>query len=124
MRILYSIVESPLHPNLSALYSRLDYQERKFSSVRKAIQGLKKEVPDVVVADFIYGYGNNYAGVNISNLDVFLYSLQKFAPTARVIALTDKSERQYVTKLNDVFPLTAVLDYPVEETDIETWLNR
>jgi hypothetical protein len=29
-----------------------------------------------------------------------------------------------VTKLNEVFPLTAVLEYPVEAIDLEVWLTR
>ena len=91
--------------------------------MRKAISELKKQQPDYVVAEFFYGYGNNYAGVNISNLDVFLYSLQRYAPQARVIVMVDKSERQYVDKLNDMFPLHAVLQYPVSKAHIEALLT-
>ena len=100
---------------LAPLYGRLGFNEIKFTSMRKALQELKQHAPAVVVADFIYGYGNNYAGVNISNLDVFLYSLQRYAPAAKVIVLVEKSERQYVDKLNEILPLQAVLVYPVTE---------
>ncbi|MBT8438161.1 MAG: hypothetical protein KJO91_00425, partial [Gammaproteobacteria bacterium] len=82
---LFSIIESPLHPDFSEVYKRSGIQEVKLRSTRKAISELKKQTPDYVVAEFFYGYGNNYAGVNISNLDVFLYSLQRYAPQARVI---------------------------------------
>lgn len=44
-----------------------------------------------LVAKFFYGYGNNYTVVNISNLDLLLFSLQKYAPKARVIVLVDKA---------------------------------
>ena len=87
--------------------------------MRKAISALKDETPDYVVAEFFYGYGNNYAGVNVSNLDVFLYSLQKYAPEARVVVLVDRHERQFVEKLSALFPLHAVLQHPVHEQDIE-----
>lgn len=115
---LFSIIESPLHPDFSRLYQQANIQEIKFRSMRKAINELKKQQPDFVVAEFFYGYGNNYAGVNISNLDVFLYSLQCYAPRARVIVLIDKSERQHVDKLNDIFPLHAVLQQPVGEAQM------
>ena len=92
--------------------------------MRKALQLLKQTQPDFVVADFLYGYGNNYAGVNISNLDVFLYSLQKYAPQARTIVLVDKAERQYVDKLHEIVPLHAVLVYPVQAADIESALSH
>ena len=86
--------------------------------MRKAIALLKKQKPDFVVAEFFYGYGNNYAGVNLSNLDVFLCSLQKYAPEAKVIVLVEKTERKYVDKLAELFQLHAVLQYPVSAEKI------
>jgi hypothetical protein len=123
MPTVLSVVESPSHPNLSGLYRRLGLREIKTGSVRNALRELKRQQPDFVIAEFFYGYGNNYAGVNISNLDVLLSSLPKYAPQARVIVMVDKSERQYVDKLNDVFPLSAVLVQPVGEAQIEALLR-
>lgn len=120
---LFSIVESPLHPDFSEVYRRSGIQEVKLHSTRKAISELKKHAPDYVVAEFFYGYGNNYAGVNISNLDVFLYSLQRYAPQARVIVMVDKSERQYVDKLQELFTLHTILQHPVSGAEIEAVLN-
>ncbi len=111
--LLFSILESPGHPNFSALYRQLGIEERRLPSQRKAVQALKEEVPDWVVAEFFYGFGNNYAGANLSNLDVFLASLQKFAPAARVILLVDKSQRPFVDKLAARFSLHATLEQPV-----------
>ena len=121
--VLFSIIESATHPDFSALYQKLGLQEQRLFSTRKAIGAMKRQPPDVVVAEFFYGYGNNYAGVNISNLDVMLYSLQKFSPQARVVVLVDKSEHQYVDKLNGVFPLHAVLTLPVDEAQMEAVLQ-
>ena len=92
--------------------------------MRKAIGQLKTNKPDFVVAEFFYGYGNNYAGVNISNLDVFLHSMQKYAPDAKVIVIVDKSEREHVAKLNDLFPLFAVLQQPVQAIELENLLKE
>ena len=119
MPILFSIIESPAHPKLSDLYKKKGIEEFQLSSVRKAIQALKRTLPDFVVADFIYGYGNNYAGVNISNLDVFLYSLQKYKPDSKIILLVEKNEHQYVEKLHDIYPIEGVLDYPVDARHVE-----
>jgi len=112
-----------MHPDFSALYKRLGIEESRFSSMRKAISALRTQTPDLVVAEFIYGYGNNYAGVNVCNLDVFLYSLQKYSGNTGIIALVDKSEYQYVGKLAALFPLHAVLQYPVREQDIQPFLT-
>ena len=121
---LFSIIESPLHPDFSAVYKRLNIDESKFSSMRKAIAALKTQTPDLVVAEFIYGYGNNYAGVNVCNLDVFLYSLQKYSASSRIIVMVEKHEYPYVEKLAALFQLQSVLQYPVTEQDMESCLER
>ena len=113
-----------MHPDFSALYQRLGIAESKFSSMRKAISALRTQTPDLVVAEFMYGYGNNYAGVNVCNLDVFLYSLQKYSGDTGIIVLVDKNEHQYIEKLAALFPLHAVLQYPVCEQDIEPCLSE
>jgi hypothetical protein len=120
---LFSIIESSSHPNFAALYRSLSIREVRLNSIRKAIAQLKTQVPDFVVAEFFYGYGNNYAGVNISNLDVLLSSLQKYAPRARVIVLVDKSEYPYVEPLNQLFALHAVFTLPVREADLRAALG-
>ncbi len=91
--------------------------------MRKAISRLKKQPPDIVVAEFFYGYGNNYAGINISNLDVFLRSLLKYAADARVVVLVEKAERQYVDKLAELFRLEAIMILPVSEVRMQVVLE-
>jgi len=124
--VLYSIVESPTHPRLSDLYRRLGLDEQRFPSQRKALQALKRarsgSAPDWVVAEFFYGFGNNYAGANVCNLDVFLASLQKYAPRARVIVLVAKDQETHVSKLAARFPLHAVLTQPVDEARVAALL--
>lgn len=122
--VLYSIVESAGHPDFSGLYRRLGLRELRFGTMRKAIGALKTHKPDVVVAEFFYGYGNNYAGANVGNLDVFLSSLQKYAPEARVIVLVDKTERQHLSKVEALFPIAAVLEQPVEGAQLERLLKQ
>jgi len=79
-----------------------------------------------VVAEFFYGYGNSYAGANLGNLDVFLSSLQKYAPRAQAIVMVDKQERQYAERLAERlaerYPLHAVLVQPVTAADVEALL--
>jgi hypothetical protein len=122
-KIIFSIIESPSHPSLSTLYSKMGYEEKRFTSMRKAISTLKKSSPDFVVADFLYGYGNNYAGVNVSNLDVFLHSLQKYAKGSKVIVLVSKEELQYVEKLEKLFSLHKTLVYPVSSDEMRQALE-
>ncbi|HSG11175.1 MAG TPA: hypothetical protein VLB10_05445 [Gammaproteobacteria bacterium] len=121
--VLFSIIESPAHRDFSALYRRLGIEDVRLTSMRKAISALKRAVPDYVVAEFMYGYGNNYAGVNVCNLDVFLYSLQKYSRETRIIVMVERRELQYVDKLAALFPLHAVVTLPVNEGDLEQALS-
>jgi hypothetical protein len=123
-KTLFSIIESSAHPNFSALYGSLGIKETKINSMRKAIAALKKQQPDFIVAEFFYGYGNNYAGVNISNLDVLLYSLQKYSAQTKVIVLVDKSEFQYVDKLNDIINLHNIFKFPINKKQLQDSLTR
>ena len=118
-KTLFSIIESSGHPNFTELYNSLGIKENKINSMRKAIAALKKQQPDFIVAEFFYGYGNNYAGVNISNLDVLLYSLQKYSADTKVIVLVDKDEYKYVGKLNEIIKLHDTLKFPVNNEQLQ-----
>ncbi len=123
-KLIFSIIESPAHPSFTSLYESQGFTEQRFTAMRKAISALKKNRPEVVVAEFFYGFGNNYAGVNVSNLDVFLHSLQKYAPNAQVVVLVSKEESQYVSKLADLFALQEVLVHPVSTADMQQVLEK
>ena len=121
--VLLSIVETRNHPDFCDLYERLGFEHVWVTSMRKALQKVRDITPDYVVAEFFYGYGNNYAGVNISNLDVFLYSLEKYAPQAKVIALVQKQERKHAQRLNEIIPYHGYVQYPVREQAMEALLT-
>jgi len=123
-RIVFSIAEAPGFPNLGKIYKSLNIEEQLFISTRKAMTALKKCSPEIVVAEFIYGYGSNYAGVNVSNLDVFFYSLQKYAPDAKKIIFVKKNERKFVDKLNDIIKLDAILTYPINNIEFKNILEN
>jgi hypothetical protein len=118
-KTIYSVIESRTHPLLTPLYNDLGYEELCFKSMRKLISKIKNTQPDFIAAEFFYGYGNNYAGINLSNLDVMLYSLQRYAKNTKVIVFVDKKERQYVDKLNDIFPLHSIFLKPIDKNLIK-----
>ncbi|QLQ30431.1 MAG: hypothetical protein HZT40_01030 [Candidatus Thiothrix singaporensis] len=122
MKTLFSLIESPAHPNFSALYQQLAIQEERFTAARKLHKALQKQQPDFLVGEFIYGYGNNYAGANVCNLDVTLRALQRFSPDTKVIVFCNKEEMPYIDKLTALFPLHAVLPLPASEQAMQTAL--
>lgn len=120
---ILSIVESPTHPDFTPLYKEMGFDHQWVTSCRKAIASMKKQPPGVLVAEFIYGYGNNYAGANISNLDVTLHSLQKYAKQTKAIVLVSKSEAPYINKLETLFDLHSVQIQPYTIEDMRAALE-
>jgi hypothetical protein len=122
MPTLYSLIESPLHPNFSSLYQRLGLSWTRFDSARNLHRALQKTAPDFFVGEFIYGYGNNYAGANVSNLDVTLRTLQYQAPKAKIIVFVHPDDTPHIDKLLALFDVHAVFEYPVSEQVLQAAL--
>ena len=116
MTQLYTLLESPALLQFPELYRSLGIEETRFQSSRQLNKAIARHPPDILLAEFLYGFGNNYAGVNISNLDVTLYALQRHAPEARVIVVADRSEREHIPKLQAIFRIDAALILPFDET--------
>ena len=122
MKTLYALVESPFHPDFSALYARLDIESGRFHAARGLHRAIQTQAPDYFVGEFVYGWGNNYAGANVSNLDVTLRMLQYRAPDARIIVFMHERERAHIDKLLALFRVHTVLTYPVSEHEMEVAL--
>ena len=119
-----TIIESPTFPKMiSPLLQRLGYREIQVPSMRKAMAAVKTHRPDFIIAEFFYGYGNNYAGVNVSNLDVLMSSLPRYSPDTRTIVFVMKEEQQYVSKLHDLYPLHGAFLHETPQDIIEKVLR-
>lgn len=123
MTTLYSLIESPFHPDLGKLYEQLGITAERFTSARNLHRALQKQKPDFFVGEFVYGWGNDYAGNTVSNLDVTLRTLQSKAPRAKIIVLVQPREAPHIDKLLEVFPVHAVLKYPVGEDEMRAVLQ-
>ena len=123
MKTLYALVESPFSPHFPDLYRELGIVAERFDSARNLHRALQKQAPDFFLGEFIYGWGNNYAGANVSNLDVTLRTLQCVAPQAKTIVVMQPSEAPHIGKLLELFPIHAVLKYPVTEEQMRAALQ-
>ncbi len=100
--IIFSIIESAGHPKFSELYHQMGYEELKLTSVRRAINALKKYKPDVIIAQFLFSFSTNYASNHISNLDSLIITLQKYSDDhPKFIFLVNKQDAQHVNQLTN-----------------------
>ena len=124
---LYSYIKSPTHPLLDTMYPALGIEHQAIKSLRKVMQQLKKAAPDILLAEFFYGYSNNYAGANISNLDVLLRNMQQKTPEVKLIIISSKPEAMYVEKLlpEYLFPIAciALVTHPVTPNNLGEYLS-
>lgn len=123
MKTLYTLAASPFVAHFPDLYRELDIVAARFDSARNLHRALKKQPPDFFVGEFVYAWGNDYAGNTISNLDVTLRTLQAFAPQAKIIVVIRPSEEAHIGKLLELFPVHAVLKYPIAEEQIRAALR-
>ena len=124
MKKLYTLLESPTFLRVPDLYAALNIEESRFQTARQFNKAIARQAPEMVLAEFRYGFGNNYAGVNISNLDVSLYALQRHAPNAHIIILADKSEQPYLPRLEALFKIDTVLTLPVNKQTLKRALQQ
>lgn len=122
MKTLYSLAASPFAVHFPGLYQELDIVAERFDSARNLHRALKKQVPDFFVGEFIYAWGNDYAGNTVSNLDVTLRTLEVAAPQAKIIVVMQAREEAHIGKLLDLFPIHAVLRLPVAEEQMRSAL--
>lgn len=121
---ILTIIESPTFPKMvSPLLDKLGMKEIQVTSMRKAMSAVKAHKPDFIIAEFFYGYGNNYAGVNVSNLDVLLSSLPRYSPDTRTIVFVQKDEEQYVGKLHALYPLHGAFPHRTPANILEEVLS-
>ncbi len=122
MKQLFTLCEFPRLLDFPDIYTGLSLNHTWHKSARLFNKALLQTPPDIVIAEFIYGFGNNYAGVNISNLDVSFYALRRHAPDAKIILIADKADLPHTPKLEALFNIHAVLAAPVVEAELKEQL--
>lgn len=124
MKTLYTLVQSPLLSHFSGLCQELGIAAERFDSARNLHRAIQKQPPDFFVGEFIYGWGNDYAGATVSNLDVTLRTLQAAAPKARIIVIMQPGEEAHIGKLLALFSIHAVLKFPLTPEQMRATLQR
>lgn len=117
---LLAIVELGGYPNLVPLYQRLDVDFDVVISQRKAQSYLKKQVPDIVVAQ--YNFQSDFRD-RTSNLETLMARLQRH-PRVRVIVFYQPEYLHKFDTLRERFPIFEAIPLPVDLPRVEAALVR
>ena len=116
--LLLSIVEIGGYPDFSALYRQLGFQVEKHTSMRKVLQFLKKNTPQVIVAEF--NFQSDFRD-RTSSLESMMAVVQRM-PNTRVVVFYDKEQAHQLARLTERFPLVT-LAFPITTTALENALR-
>lgn len=115
---LLAIIELGGYPNLLPLYQRLGFTVDLVNSQRKARSYLKKTIPDVIVAEYIF---QSDFRDRTSNLETLMAVLQKH-PQVKVIVFYLPEQAEKLAILEARFPLFAKIPFPVTVESVEAEL--
>ncbi len=119
-RRVLSIIELGGYPNLRPLYQELGFGVEVVNSQRKARSLLKKGVPDVIVAEYIF---QSDFRDRTSNLETLMAVLQR-RPEVKLIVFYLPEQAEKLALLEARFPLFAKIALPLTAQDVEAVLRR
>lgn len=119
--LLLSIVELGGYPDFTDLYESLGYRVLKVATVRKALALLKKNQPDVIVAEF--NFQSDFRD-RTSSLESLLAVTQR-ADGCRVIVFYDKEQEHQLERLTGAYPLISkTLPFPIESNVLKNIIGK
>ncbi len=112
---LLAIIELGGYPNLMPLYKKLGFDVEVVNSQRKARSLLKRSLPDVVVAEYIF---QSDFRDRTSNLETLMAVLQRH-PGVRVVVFYLPEQAEKLAILEARFPLFAKIAFPITVEKVE-----
>jgi len=108
---LLSIIELGGYPNFTPLYKSLGYEVSVESKMRKVLKRLKKDIPDVVIAEF--NFQSDFRD-RTSSLESLMSVVERQA-NIKLIIFYDKEFKQQLARLEARFRFDYTLPFPIDE---------
>jgi len=109
------VMERGGYPNFSTIFTKAGYQVTIESSMRKAMSYLKRNTPNVVIAEF--NFQTDFRDRS-SSLETLMATIQRF-PDVKVIVFYEKEHVTHFNRLNQRYDFHCSLDFPISETLLE-----
>jgi len=116
---LLSIIELGGYPNFRPVYESLGFEVVVETRMRKALAGIRKRRPDVIVAEF--NFQSDFRDRS-SSLESMLAVVQQ-QPDIRVIVFYDEEYRVQLDRLCNRLPVYRALPFPVAEAELRALLQ-
>lgn len=113
-KLLLAVVELGGYPDFSPIYERAGYRVITVRSVRKAIQTLKKEKPQVIVAEF--NFQSDFRD-RTSNLESLLAVVERMSD-CKLVVFYESEYKHQLERLCQQHRLETMLPFPVEEQQL------
>ena len=107
---LLSVIEIGGYPNFNSLYENLGYQVTTHTTMRKVLKYLKKNVPDVIVAEF--NFQSDFRD-RTSSLESMMSMVQRM-PDTKVIVFYDKEFVLQLARLEERFTFDKTMAFPID----------
>lgn len=111
MPLLLAVSEIGGYPNFSPLYERFGFDVKTETSMRKVLKLLKKQTPDVIVAEF--NYQSDFRD-RTSSLESLMSVVQRH-DGIKVIIFYDKEHEDQLAKLENRYAISSKIAFPIDE---------
>ncbi len=115
---LLSIVELGGYPDFTPLYQALGYNVAAESSMRKVLKRLKKETPDIIVAEF--NFQSDFRD-RTSSLESLMSLVERMSNT-RTVIFYDKEYIHQLARLEERYTFDCTLPFPINQAELESAL--
>lgn len=112
---LLSVIEIGGYLNFSPSYEKLGYKITTHTTMRKVLKYLKKNVPDVIVAEF--NFQSDFRD-RTSSLESMMSMVQRM-PDTKVVVFYDKEFVLQLARLEERFTFDKTMAFPIDREVLE-----
>jgi DNA-binding NtrC family response regulator len=121
MRKLLFVNEYGLYPELVRALQSSGYAVTVEHMMRNAIKFIKKQNPEIVVAEFVH---ESHFRDRVSNLESMLAQIQGKHVNTRTIVIYDEHWQEYLEKVREIFKIDSALKQPVSPDALLAEIKR
>lgn len=119
-KLLLTITELGGYPDFSALYKKAGYSVVQATSMRKALKILKKDTPDLIVAEF--NFQSDFRD-RTSSLETLIAVVERL-PDTRIIVFFEKEYAHQFERLKVQYQFHAELPFPIDTEKLSAAINQ